>query len=314
MSKTRMSPSMIATARRYFPDISPVRAGIFFMLGGMLMFSLNDAMGKWLLSSYSIGQLILIRSIAALAVLVPIMIAKRVTSPLKVEFAQLQIIRAMLSTAEVFCFYFAVLSLPLADVMTFWLAAPIYIAALAPVLLGEHVGWRRWLAIFVGFIGVIVTLEPSTSLSPATIVSVIGTVFFALLMILGRKLRATPDTSLVFWQTIGALLAGAATAPFTWLPIASTGDLILLGLLGIVSMTAHMMVNRSLKLADAATVAPLQYTMLLWGIVFGWMFFGDLPRSGMLAGAALIIASGLFIFFREQRIRKRADPILDDIP
>jgi drug/metabolite transporter (DMT)-like permease len=70
-------------------------------------------------------------------------------------------------------------------------------------------------------------------------------------------------------------------------------------------MSAHMLVNRSLKLADAATVVPLQYTMLLWAVIFGWIFFGDAPRSAMLVGAGFIVASGLFIFFREQQLKRR---------
>ncbi len=308
---------MLTAIRRTVAGISPTGAGIIIMLGGMLMFSLNDAMGKWLLSTYSIGQLILIRSIAALVVLIPIMAVRRMPSPLKVTNRGQQALRVALSTAEVFCFYFAVQSLPLADVMTYWLAAPIYVAAMSPLLLGERVGWRRWLAIFAGFIGVIITLEPSAAaLSPATLVSIFGTMAFALIMILGRKLRQTPDTSLVFWQTIGALLAGAATAPFAWTPMESGSDLLLLATLGVVAMLAHMLVNRSLKLADAATVAPLQYTLLLWGIVFGWMFFGDLPRAGMLVGAALIIASGLFIFFRERSLKMKIEnpPVTPDMP
>ncbi len=78
-----------------------------------------------------------------------------------------------------------------------------------------------------------------------------------------------------------------------------------LGALGIVAMLAHILVNRSLKLADAATVVPLQYTLLFWAVVFGWFFFGDTPRPTVLVGAALIVASGLFIFFREQQLKKR---------
>jgi drug/metabolite transporter (DMT)-like permease len=78
-------------------------------------------------------------------------------------------------------------------------------------------------------------------------------------------------------------------------------------------MAAHMLVNRALKMSDAATVAPLQYTLLLWAVIFGWMFFGDLPRFGMLIGAALIVASGLFIFIREQALKKR-EKVLPSIP
>nr|WP_299504376.1 DMT family transporter [uncultured Rhizobium sp.] len=280
--------------------------GPLIMLLGMLMFALNDAMGKWLVANYGLGQVILIRSLAALVVLAPFLWKAGLRSVLSVEQPWMQFARVALSTLEVFCFYYAVMYLPLADVMTYWLAAPIYVAAASPLLLGEKVGWRRWCAIAAGFIGVIITLEPSSAMfTLPALISIVGSGAFAFMLLSGRSLRNTPDKSLVFFQVAGAGLAGLAFAPFDWAPISSGVDLTLLGLLGIVAMAAHMLVNRALKISDAATVAPLQYTLLLWAVVFGWMFFGDVPRLGMLVGAGLIVASGLFIFFRERQLKAR---------
>jgi drug/metabolite transporter (DMT)-like permease len=284
---------------------SSARLGMFIMLAGMLMFSVNDTMGKWLVSTYSVGQVLLLRSAAALLILSPFLWRSGIRPLLSVERPGMQALRVLLSSAEVYCFYFAVISLPLADVMTYWLAAPIYVAALSPLLLGEHVGWRRWTAIFIGFGGVVVALEPSAAtLTLPALISIAGSFCFAFMMLSGRALRGTPDTALVFWQIVGAGLLGLMTAPFGWVQ-PSTFDFGLLGLLGVVAMVAHMCVNRALKLADAATVAPLQYTLLLWAIAFGWVIFGDLPRPAMLAGAAIIISSGLFIFMREQQLKRR---------
>ena len=108
----------------------------------------------------------------------------------------------------------------------------------------------------------------------------------------------------MFWQIVGAGLAGLVAVGFEWTPV-SLRDLVLLALLGVVAMLAHVLVNRALKVADAATVAPLQYTMLFWAIVFGWLVFGDVPRISMLVGSGFIIASGLFIFFREQQLKRQ---------
>lgn len=288
--------------------------GPMLMLLGMLMFALNDAMGKWLVASYGLGQVILIRSLAALIILVPMVWKAGLGNLLRVERPGMQFFRVAFSTAEVFCFYYAVMYLPLADVMTYWLAAPIYVAACSPFLLGERVGWRRWTAIAVGFVGVIITLEPSSAMfSLPAVISIVGSAAFAFMMISGRFLRGTPDSTLVFFQVMGAGIAGLAFAPVDWSPIASSRDLLLLGLLGIVAMAAHMLVNRALKISDAATVAPLQYTLLLWAVIFGWMFFGDTPRLGMMVGAALIVASGLFIFIREQALKK-SQSVLPAIP
>ncbi|MBO0140052.1 DMT family transporter [Agrobacterium sp. Ap1] len=284
------------------------------MLLGMLMFALNDTMGKWLVASYGLGQVVLLRSLAALVILVPMVWMAGLPALTKAERPWMQLARVVCSTAEVFCFYYAVMYLPLADVMTYWLAAPIYVAALSPLLLGDHVGWRRWTAIAIGFVGVIITLEPSAAMFTApAVISIIGSAAFAFMMISGRFLRGTPDTTLVFFQVMGAGLAGLAFALFDWSPIQSGFDLGLLGLLGIVAMAAHMLVNRALKISDAATVAPLQYTLLLWAVIFGFLFFGDVPRLTMLVGAALIVASGLFIFIREQMLKKR-DSVLPAVP
>lgn len=290
-------------------------AGPAVMLIGMVLFALNDAMGKWLVASYGLGQVILIRSVAALLILSPFLWMADRKPILEAERPMLQLTRVVFSTAEVFCFYYAVMYLPLADVMTYWLAAPIYVAAASPLLLGEKVGWRRWTAIFVGFVGVIITLEPSSAMfTMPAIISILGTFAFAFMLISGRSLRGTPDKTLVLFQVGGAGLAGLFFAPFDWTPIGSTTEFALLGLLGVVAMGAHMLVNRALKISDAATVAPLQYTLLLWGILFGWMFFGDVPRLTMLLGATLIIGSGMFIFFREQQLKRREPDRPLDLP
>jgi drug/metabolite transporter (DMT)-like permease len=291
------------------PVSGTARLGVMLMLLGMVMFSLNDVLGKWLVATYSVGQLMLIRSLAAMLVLAPFFWKVGWRRLVEVERPKLHFVRAFLFAFEASAFYFAVAYMLLADAMTYWLAAPIYVAAMSPLLLGEKVGWRRWTAIIVGFVGVVIALEPSkdTFTLPA-LIALAGSLAFSFAMVLGRTLRATPDTTLVFWQVAGAaIFAGiwCLADPSGWAPVSAL-DFSLLGLLGIVAMSAHMLVNRSLKLADAATVVPLQYTLLLWAIVFGWMFFGDAPRSAMLVGAGFIVASGLFIFFREQQLKRRS--------
>ncbi len=290
---------VISAAHRH----DTTRLGIAVMLLGILMFSLNDVMGKWLVATYSVGQVLLIRSAAALLILSPLIWRSGFRTLAHVERPGMQVLRVLLSSVEVYCFYFAVIYLPLADVMTYWLAAPIYVAAMSPFLLGEKVGWRRWTAIFIGFAGVIIALEPSAAtLTAPALISIFGSFCFAFMMLSGRALRGTPDVTLVFWQTAGAGLLGLVTAPFGWVH-PDMFDLSLLALLGVVAMLAHVCVNRALKLADAATVTPFQYMLLLWAVVFGWLVFGDVPRTSMLIGAMIIIIAGLFIFFREQRVK-----------
>lgn len=287
--------------------MSPAQAGIGLMLLGMALFSLNDALGKWLMESHSVGQVLLIRSVAALVVLAPFLWAFGLPRLFAVERRGLQALRVLFSTVEVFCFYLAVRDLPLADVMTFWLAAPIYVALVAPLLLGEAVGPLRWAAIGIGFAGVLVALGPSGSMSPvATAAAMVGSGCFAAMIVTGRTLRGTPDTALVFWQTVGAGLAGALAVPWGWTP-PGVFDAALLALLGVVAMVAHLCVTRALKLADAALVSPLQYTLLPWAAVFGWLFFGDVPAPAVLVGALFIIVAGLVLMLAERREARARD-------
>lgn len=285
-------------------------AGILLMLLGYFMFALNDAMGKWLVASYSVGQVLLVRSVGAFLVLSPMIVRQGVSDLVRPGRPGLQALRVLFATLDTALFYAAVVYLPLADVLTFYMAGPIYIAALSHVFLGEKVGWRRWLAIVVGFGGVVIALRPSTaSLSLSSLFALLGSLSFAISMILGRRLRGTSDTTLVTLQTLGSLVLGLVLALADW-RAPGVLDWAALLLLGVVSCVAHLLITRALKLAPASTLAPLQYTLLLWGVVFGVVFFGDVPDSQLLVGSAIIVLAGLFIFHR-QKVR-HAGP--DDVP
>jgi drug/metabolite transporter (DMT)-like permease len=131
------------------------------------------------------------------------------------------------------------------------------------------------------------------------LIAVTGSLFFSMLMIVTRLVRGTSDLSLVTGQMIGTLVLGAFLAPIGWVT-PNARDFSLLALLGIVAMFAHLLVNRSLKLAPASVVVPYQYTFILWAIVFGYFVFGDVPGVPLYAGALIIVAAGIFIFRREQ--------------
>ena len=276
---------------------SPTLAGMVIMLFGMFLFAANDALGKWLVGTYSVGQVLLIRSLAALVILAPFLIGQNWRKLFEVERPGLQAARVFFASAEVFCFYFAVRSLPLADTMTFWMAAPIYVALLSPLFLREKVGLLRWGAILLGFVGVFVALAPEGGrFDLPSLVAILGTLCFALMVISGRSLRATPDITLVFWQLIGTGLLGFAAAPVGFV-MPSLVDAALLALLGVVAMGAHLCITRALKLADASLLAPMQYTLLIWAIAFGWLFFDELPGGRLLIGAAIIVLAGLILIW-----------------
>jgi drug/metabolite transporter (DMT)-like permease len=293
------------TAATSLHDRRAALAGIGLMTAGIFLFAVNDALGKWLVATFSVGQVLLIRSIAALVLLTPFIWRDRASFAVAPRRG-MQAWRAVLATAEVACFYWAVSYLPLADVMAYYLAGPIFVTAIAGAFLGESIGWRRWTAVGVGFLGVIACLRPgSAALSWPALIALAGSFTFSLSMISTRTLRGTSDTVLVTSQTVAALALGAVLAPLSWTPV-TLRDGVLLALLGMVAMTAHVCVNRSLKLAPASTVVPYQYTTIVWAVLFGYLVFGDVPDVWMLAGAAIIIGAGLFIFLRERALARRA--------
>lgn len=280
--------------------------GIIMMLVGILLFVLNDVMGKWLMATYTVGQVLLLRSFAALLMLSPFIWREGFLNILRAPQPGLQTLRVIFSTLEVAAFYWAVSYLPLADVMTFYMAGPIFVAALAVWVLGEKISGRRWVFILFGFAGVIIAMRPtSAAFSMASLIAIFGSLCFAALMLTTRNLRNTSDTSLVTWQTVAALIFGACFAPVGWVT-PSTSDFILLSLLGIIAALAHVFVNRSLKLAPANVVVPYQYTQIAWAMLFGYIFFGDIPESGMVIGSLVIIAAGFLIFIDEQRAKTAA--------
>ena len=284
-----------------YDDRSARLAGIGLMLLSIFMFSFGDALGKFLVANYTVGQLLLLRACAALLVLLP-MIWKQREEFFRLERPWLQLLRVTLSTLEVAAFFLATVYLPLADVITYYLACPIFVTALSGLVLGEQIGWRRWSAILIGFCGVLIALRPSSqTVSWPAMIALSGSLSFALLMLITRSLRATPDIVLASSQFCGTFVLGALLSPFGWVT-PGAGSLVLFAVAGIISVAALLCVNRSLKLAPASVVVPYQYSMIVWAVIFGFAVFGDVPSWATIVGAAIIIAAGLYIFLREQKL------------
>src|SRR6185312_14891526 len=276
-------------------------AVIGLMMLSIFLFSFGDALGKYMVATYSVGQLLLLRACAALLVLLP-MIWKQRAEFTRLERPWLQLLRVVLSTLEVAAFFLATVYLPLADVTTYYLACPIFVTALSGIVLGEEVGWRRWTAILVGFCGVLIALRPSAqTISWPAMIALGGSLSFSILMLITRSLRATPDIVMATSQFVGTFVLGALMSPFGWVT-PSVGSLGLFAAAGCISVTALVCVNRSLKLAPASVVVPYQYSMIIWAVMFGIAVFGDVPHPATVIGAAIIIAAGLYIFLRERKL------------
>ena len=270
--------------------------GVGLYLAGVFLFALNDALGKWLVADYGVGQLMMLRSIGAGFVLGPMALSLR-PSLLGIAQAPLHAVRVVCMAADTFSFYWATRYMPLADVMTFYMASPLIVTALSAPLLGEKVERFRWVAVAIGFAGVVIALKPSPqTFSWAAPLALFGASMFALGQTLTRKLRGAHWLQLTLWQFAGGGLIGAAAVPFAW-TTPGAFDLGLMALVGIVSMFSFILITRALALARAAVLAPLQYSAILWAALMGFAVWRDAPTLPIIIGNAVIIGGGLYLLW-----------------
>ena len=210
--------SLFAKISVHTDERSARLAGIGLMVFSVFMFSFADALGKYMVATYSVGQLLWLRACAALFVLSP-MVWRHRSAFTRLERPWLQGLRVLLSTLEVAAFFLATVYLPLADVITYYLAGPIFVTAMSAIFLGEKVGWRRWTAILIGFCGVLIALRPSAqTVSLPALIALGGSLSFATLMLITRSLRKTPDIVMASSQFVGTFLLGAVLSAFHWVP------------------------------------------------------------------------------------------------
>ena len=277
---------------------SPGTVGVLWLLAGTLVFGISNAVGKHLIGGYPVGEVLAIRCVVALAFVAPFL--RRTDSLLGrgLRVQGLLWLRLALSAVEVMCFYWALTQIGLADITTLYLAGPIYVTGFAALLLREKVGLARWVAVLVGFVGVLVALRPSGAapILPA-LVGVAGSLMYALSLVITRQLRGLSTTLLVVTQLVSLLVLGVVVAAPSWRWPGLADGLWML-LLGVLSTGGYLGINRAFQLAPASLLAPFSFSSIIWSIVLGMLVFGEFPGPAMLIGAAIIIAAGLWIALR----------------
>ena len=274
--------------------------GIFLIALSTFVFGFSNVLAKWLTTAYPIGEALLVRSGFALLLLLPF-IKMADLAALTRGNPWLHVLRVALSSIEIACFYIAVSHLQLADVSTFYLAAPILLTAISAMTLGEQVGPARWGATLLGFAGVLIALRPSSAaFSAPALIGLLGSLLYAIFLAVTRRLRGAPNLILVAMQLAGLMICGLVTLPFAWTTPSWSG-LGLMMVVGAIGVIGYFCVNRALQLAPASVVAPFQYLSIIWSIALGYLAFGDIPGLATLAGAALIIAAGALILLLERR-------------
>jgi drug/metabolite transporter (DMT)-like permease len=208
--------------------------------------------------------------------------------------------RAGLGLISMIAFFYCFRLMPLADVFGIAFSAPIFVTALSVPMLGEKVGIRRWSAVVVGFVGVLIMLRPDTGVfASASSIALFATALYALGQIFVRDLTKTETTAcIVFYVTLTTTTVSALALPFIWVT-PSWRDAPLLAAVGILGGMAQLAFTRAFRLAPAAVVSPFDYTGLLYAGVIGYYIWGDIPTVTFLVGAAIVMASGLYILYRE---------------
>jgi drug/metabolite transporter (DMT)-like permease len=214
----------------------------------------------------------------------------------------LHLLRGVLSVVMLVAFVYALKRLPLAEAYSLFFVAPLLITALAVPILGETVGWRRWLAIVVGLCGTIVVLRPTGQgmLSLGGLAVIVSASGYALSAIAVRVLGRTDSTqSMVFWMLAMLSVFAVALAWRGWVPL-EAAHWKPVAMLGVSGAIGQFGITEAFRRAPASVVAPLEYTALIWGLALDWLVWNTLPDRWMLAGAAIIVACGLYLLRRER--------------
>lgn len=285
--------------------------GITLMVVGIASFAIMDAIIKWLTADYPVSQVVSLRSWFGLPFLFLIALHDGGLAGFKTRQPLAHVGRFFLVLVLSFGFFWALSQMKLIDAVAITFAAPILIAALSVPILKESVGLHRWSAIGVGFFGVLIMLRPGMGVFQWAGVVALGSVLaYSLLMITTRVLKSTESTAtLLFYPQLGMSFIGIGFAPFFWLS-PSLPDLGLFALAGIFGSVGVLCLTQAFRLAPAATISPFEYTALIWATLLGFLLWGELPDSYTLAGAVIVIASGLYIIYRETVKIGRARPQL----
>ena len=293
---------------------------ILFTLISSLMFAAMSSLVRFLGDAFPVGQVVFFR--AAFAI-VPVVLIYAIRGELKQAVYTRRPLghvgRGFFSVGGMFLNFASLARLPIVDATAISFTSPLITVALSAIFLKEHVRLYRWSAVILGFVGVIVMLWQQFDISryanPATaatsvaaigaICGLVGATFNAGAVIQTRRLTVSETTpSIVFYFSLFCALAGLATLPFGWVT-PQPMQLVALIAIGFIGGLSHLFLTESYRNAPQSVVAPFSYSTMLWALIFGYVFLGEVPTFMVLIGAAIVAAAGLFVVFRERQLGKR---------
>jgi len=290
-------------------DTKPRAAAAWMLLAGLL-FAGMDAGMKWISGDYSPFQVAVLRSVSALPlVALWIVLRGKAGTLLRVHWP-LHLLRGVLGVGMMAGFVYGLARMPLSTAYTIVFVAPLLVTALAVPFLGEKVGPRRWIAIVVGLLGVIVVLRPTGEgvATMAGMVVLLAALCYSIAAITVRKLalRDSPEAMVFWFLALLAVFAGAVAA-FDWRPV-QPGHLGVIAVVGLTGALGQVALTHAFRLGEASQIAPLEYAALVWVVLLDLVLWQALPDRMTWLGAAIIIASGLYLIRRERAAGAPGDP------
>lgn len=286
--------------------------GIALMCGAVVCFAILDAMAKYLGGHMDPLQVTAMRYISAFVL--ALIFINPLTRPgmLSTKRPGLQIVRGLMMLLTTVFNFLAFRYLQLDEALAILFSTPFLVAILAGPILGEWVGWRRWTAIIVGFIGVLVVIRPGFGggMQWAALLSVASAIFYAAYAITTRLvMRDDSSATTLFYANLVGVVIMLPVLPFVWTAPPSAFDLMLLLAVGAFGSAGHFLLILAHDRAPASVLSPFIYTQLLWAVTLGYLVFNNVPNRWTLAGAAIVVASGLYLLYRERKVRGTVAPI-----
>jgi drug/metabolite transporter (DMT)-like permease len=284
--------------------------GIFSMILGGGGLTVSDAATKWLTESIPIGEILFVRSLVVACAIWLIVSLRGEKKSLRIGRLRNQAMRSVLAVSTTFLIVLSLANLPLNEVVAILFMGPIFIAVLATPVLGERVGRQRWLAVLIGFAGMLIMVRPGTAAFQLAALLPVAAALSASMRDLVTRHISTMETStaILFYSMLAVMLAGLASAPFGWQPM----DLRILAVTifaGLMFGLGHYFIIEAFRYGEATVVAPYRYANLIWATVFGFLIWREIPSVWVLAGAPLVVGSGLYILLieraRQTRLRGR---------
>jgi drug/metabolite transporter (DMT)-like permease len=285
------------------------RLGIWLMIAVSFIFSMQDGLSRHLASEYNVLMVVMIR-FWFFALFVMALAARKpggIRAAAQTHFPRLQILRGVLLAAEVCVMVLAFVLLGLIESHAVFTCYPLLVAALSGPILGEKVGWRRWSAIAIGFVGVLIVLQPGiTVFSPAALVPLLAATIFAVYGLLTRHVAQGGDSTAVsfFWTGVVGAIFMTAVGIWFWEPMAPR-DWVFMGMLCCTALAGHFLLIRVYEIAEASAVQPFAYLQLVFVSVVGIAVFGETIEMHEIVGAVIVVAAGIFTLWRE-RVRAQA--------